>query len=269
MKSVKIFGLIIGGLVVFVVIGALLVLLLVNPNDFKPKIAAAVKDSTGRQLNLQGDIKLSVFPWVALTLGPASLGNPPGFGDAPFLSFSRAEVRVKLLPLLSKHLEVARVVLDGLDLRLVKKPDGRANWQMNEKGETPKKQPPGTAGGPSVESIAGIAVTHGRVSYGQYVIENLDLKTGAINRDTQDLRAGGSPTSNSMTADLCTSASKRSRKPQPLRSAGDLQHRPGIVNYRGKLHRCAAQKQDTHQHGWTRCVARQCVRRAAMEIGQV
>ena len=179
MKSVKVLGLILGGLVALVLIGAFLVSLLVNPNDFKPKIAAAVKNSTGRELNLQGDIKLSVFPWVALSLGPASLSNPPGFGEAPFLSFRRAEVRVKLLPLLSKHLEVARVVLDGLDLRLVKKPDGQANWQMNEKGEVPKKQPPGS-GAPAIDSIAGIAVTHGRVSYNEYVIENLDFETGAI-----------------------------------------------------------------------------------------
>lgn len=180
MKSVKILGLIVGGLVVLVLIGALLVSLLVNPNDFKPKIAAAVKNSTGRELDLQGDIKLSVFPWVALSLGPASLSNPPGFGEAPFLSFHRAEVRVKLLPLLSKRLEVARVVLDGMDLRLVKKPDGQANWQMNEKGEVPKKPPPGSGGGLAIDSIAGIAVTHGRVSYNEYVIENLDFETGAI-----------------------------------------------------------------------------------------
>jgi AsmA protein len=188
MKSVKIFALIVGGIVVLVLISAFLVSLLVNPNDFKPKIAAAVKDSTGRELNLQGDIKLHVFPRVALTLGPASLGNPPGFGDAPFLSFNRAEVRVKLVPLLSKHLEVARVVLDGLDLRLVKKLDGQANWQMNEKKETPKKQSPESGGGPSIESIAGITVTHGRVSYNQYVIENLDFETGAISGKRGDLR---------------------------------------------------------------------------------
>src|ERR1700691_4827348 len=139
MKSAKILGFVVGGLVLAVVIGMLLVSLLVNPNDFKAKIAAAVKDSTGRELNLKGDIKLSVFPWVALQLGPASLGNPPGFGDAPFLSFNRADIRVKLLPLLSKRLEVARVVLDGLDLRLVKHADGKANWQMDEKETVPAK----------------------------------------------------------------------------------------------------------------------------------
>lgn len=180
MKPIKIVGLVIGGVVALVIIAALLILLLVNPNDFKPKIAAAVESSTGRQLNLTGDIKLSVFPWVALTLGPASLGNAPGFGTAPFLSFQRAEVRVRLLPLLAKRLEVARVVLDGLDLRLIKKPDGQANWQMNEKGRTATQQPSQPGGGPVLQSIAGIEVTHGRVSYNQYVISNLNVQTGAI-----------------------------------------------------------------------------------------
>jgi AsmA protein len=180
MKSAKIFGFVVGALVLAVVIGMLLVSLLVNPNDFKPKIAAAVKDSTGRELNLKGDIKLSVFPWVALQLGPASLGNPPGFGDAPFLSFNRADIRVKLLPLLSKRLEVARVVLDGLDLRLVKHADGKANWQMDEKETVPAKPATPESSGPALQSIAGIAVTHGRVSYNEYLIENLDFETGAI-----------------------------------------------------------------------------------------
>ena len=180
MKAVKIVGIVVGGLVGLVLIGALVILLVVNPNDFKPRIATAVKNSTGRDLNLSGDIKLSVFPWVALTLGPASLGNPPGFGDAPFLTINSARVRVRLLPLLSKRLEVGKVALDGLDLRLVKRPDGQSNWQMKSAGEATAPPAAGTGGAPSLASIGGIAVTHGRVSYNQYVIEDLDFETGAI-----------------------------------------------------------------------------------------
>ena len=37
--------------------------LLVNPNDYKDRIVRAVRTSTGRELTLPGDIKLSVFPW--------------------------------------------------------------------------------------------------------------------------------------------------------------------------------------------------------------
>ncbi len=129
MRNLKLVGVLAGGIVAL--LGAVLlgVWLLVNPNAYKGKIVAAVKESTGRELKLPGDIKLSVIPWVALELGPASLGNPPGFSDEPFLSFTHANVRVRLLPLLLRHLEIARVEVEGLDLRLRRNAAGRGNWQ--------------------------------------------------------------------------------------------------------------------------------------------
>ena len=36
-----------------------------NPNDYKPQIIRAVKDSRQRDLRLDGDIKLSFFPTSA------------------------------------------------------------------------------------------------------------------------------------------------------------------------------------------------------------
>ena len=109
MRTVKILAGLVGGIIVLLIAGLFAVWLLVNPNDYKGRIAAAVKESTGRELVLKGDLKLSVFPWLALGLGPASLGNPPGFGDAPFLAIDHAAVRVKLLPLLGKRLEIDQV----------------------------------------------------------------------------------------------------------------------------------------------------------------
>src|SRR5580698_8292583 len=130
MRNLRLLGFLAGGIVALSGAVLLGVWLLVNPNAYKGKIAAAVKESTGRELKLPGDIKLSVLPWVALELGPASLGNPPGFSDEPFLSFAHASVRVRLLPLLHQRLEVARIEVDGLDLRLRKNAHGRGNWQI-------------------------------------------------------------------------------------------------------------------------------------------
>src|SRR5580658_5072065 len=103
MRTVKVLAGLAGGIILLIVVGLLAVWALVNPNDYKGRIAAAVKESTGRELILKGDIKLSVFPWVALELGPASLGNPPGFGAEPFMTFQHAAVRVKVMPLLRKQ----------------------------------------------------------------------------------------------------------------------------------------------------------------------
>src|SRR6202140_3659277 len=96
MRTVKVLAGFAAGIIALIMVGLLAVWLPANPNDYKGRIAAAVKESTGRELILKGDLKLSVFPWVALELGPASLGNPPGFGEEAFLKFNHASVRINL-----------------------------------------------------------------------------------------------------------------------------------------------------------------------------
>src|ERR1700676_158959 len=149
MRTAKILGIALGAVIAFIALALLAVRLFVDPNDYKPRIAAAVKDATGRELKLEGAVKLSVFPWIALELGPASLGNPPGFSEQPFVSFQHASVRVKLLPLLSKRLEVGRVELDSLDLKLLKNEEGKGNWEGfgHSEGAAPAATPAKGGGG--------------------------------------------------------------------------------------------------------------------------
>src|ERR1700676_571837 len=104
MRTVKILAGAAGGIIVLIIAVLVGVWLLVNPNDYKGRIAAAVKESTGRELVLKGDIKLSVFPRVALELGRASLGKRAGFGEVLFLAFNLGSVRVRRNPLLAKRL---------------------------------------------------------------------------------------------------------------------------------------------------------------------
>ena len=178
MRTVKILAGLVGAIIAFLLLGLLAVWLLVNPNDYKGRIATAVKESTGRDLVLKGDIKLSLFPWVALELGPASLGNPPGFDAEPFLAFNRAAVRVKLFPLLAKRLEMDRVALDGLDLRLRKNAQGTGNWENFGQTRKPEAQADALSG--PAPQLAGIRVTNGRVSYQGILVEKFNLETGAF-----------------------------------------------------------------------------------------
>jgi AsmA protein len=181
MRTAKILSVVVGAAVAVIAVALLAVKLFVDPNDYKPRIATAVKNATGRELLLQGAIKLSVFPWIALELGPASLGNPPGFSDEPFVSFEHASVRVKLLPLLSKRLEVGRVEVDGLDLKLLKNAEGKGNWEGfgRSEGPAPAAAPP-KAGGEALQGIEGIKITNARVTYENLTLTNLNLETGAF-----------------------------------------------------------------------------------------
>jgi AsmA protein len=183
MRNLKVLGVLAGGIVALLCAALLGVWLFVNPNAFKGRIAASVKESTGRELKLPGDIKLSVIPWVALELGPASLGNPPGFRDEPFLSFTHASVRVRLLPLLRQHLQIARVEVEGLDLRLRRNAAGRGNWQGAEPEHPAAKSDLDHNAGPALETLANIRVENGRVTYEDITVEKFDLETGSLAAD--------------------------------------------------------------------------------------
>jgi len=128
-RTAKVLGILVAGAGVVFGLGLLAIWWWVNPTDYQGKLVQVVKQSTGRDLVLQGRVRLSVFPWIALEVPPAALGNPPGFGDGPFASFTHATVRPRLLPLLGHRLVVARVDIEGLDVRLVRDATGRGNWE--------------------------------------------------------------------------------------------------------------------------------------------
>jgi AsmA protein len=117
-----------GALVALVVLGVLVVVWLVDPNSFKSQIEAAVRDRTGREFTLVGDIELGFFPWLSLQTGEGRFGSPPGFGPEPLVSWKTAKLGVKLFPLLRGDVIADRISLSGADLRLVKHADGSANW---------------------------------------------------------------------------------------------------------------------------------------------
>lgn len=183
MRNFKILGIILGGLIALVAFVLIAVSIFVNPNDYKGRIAREVKASTGRDLTLQGDIRLSVFPWIALELGPVSLGNPEGFGAEPFLSLQHAALRVKLLPLLRKELQVGRIEIDGLDLRLQKNAAGKGNWEdFGEKSGATAEASPSSGPPASLKDLGGVLIKDSRISYNELVVSSLNVDVGNVSQ---------------------------------------------------------------------------------------
>lgn len=180
MRAGKILGYGLGGLVVLVALVLLGVRLFVNPNDYRGKIAAEAKKATGRELLLPGDLSLSVFPWIALELGPASLGNPSGFTGPPFVAVQHASVRVKLLPLLAKRLEIGKVELDGLDVEMQKNAAGKGNWEGFGSADGAQPDQSAKKSGGMATQIAGIKISNARLRYEKILIENVSLETGSF-----------------------------------------------------------------------------------------
>lgn len=178
MRAAKILGISLGGLVLLFVLLILAVRLFVDPNNYKVRIAETVRKSTGRELALPGEIKLAVFPWVALEFGPASLGNPPGFGAEPFVAVQHVALRVKLLPLLRKRLQIGRIEVDGLDLRLLKNAQGAGNWQgLGGESAAATSQPASTPGEMLAE-LGSVLIKDSRLRYQDVVADHVSLEVG-------------------------------------------------------------------------------------------
>jgi AsmA protein len=115
------------------IIGLLAIITLIimfapNLNDYKLQIAELVEKATGRTLQIDGDINLSFYPWLGLNLGKTSIGNAASFPQSEFAKVEQTQVRVRLIPLLVKHVEVDTVLLDNVQINLTRQPDGSTNW---------------------------------------------------------------------------------------------------------------------------------------------
>ncbi len=128
-KSVRLVAVIVGLLVLLVSVFALVVPQLLEPNAYKDRLVALVKARTGHTLTIAGDIKLAVFPWVALEMGPVQLSGAPGFGAAPLLQAQHASVRIELLPLFHRQVRIDTISLADAHVHLLRDVRGQVNWQ--------------------------------------------------------------------------------------------------------------------------------------------
>ena len=188
-------------LVVLVLLGVIAAVLLpriIDPNDYKDDIAKLVHDNSGLTLSIDGPIGWSVFPWVGLSLDDVTV---KGVNDSTLAHLGQAEISVKLLPLLSKQVEMQTVRIQGIELSLIKDKAGKGNWEVEKPAQetqastTPtqpqEEQAPDTEDTdknplPIQLNIASVEVTNLFISYEdqqtntKYLINQASLITGPI-----------------------------------------------------------------------------------------
>jgi hypothetical protein len=140
------------GLVVLVVAGVFVVVSTIDPNQYKPQIVEAAKKATGRDLVLKGDIKLAVGLNPSFSIADVTFGNA-AWGTRPeMVKVGRFEVQVALMPLLSKQIDVKRLVLADTDILLETNAAGAGNWAFDAAKPAapaqPANQPAQAAGAP-------------------------------------------------------------------------------------------------------------------------
>jgi AsmA protein len=159
-----------------------------EPNDYRDEIAAGVKDATGRDLTIEGDLSLSIFPWLAIEIGQTELGNAEGFSDQPFMRFSEASLSVRMLPLiLSQETTVGTASIEGLVVNLEIAADGTTNWDDFSSVEEPVGyEIPESELEPTKVEFGSIEVSDANVSYtdaqtgSTYTVTNLVFNSDGI-----------------------------------------------------------------------------------------
>lgn len=153
MRLAKWIGVALAGCVLLLVALVLSVTLLVDPNRYKGRIETLVSRASGQPFSIRGDLQIAWYPWLAMKMGAARLG------ETPLVAWESASFGAKLIPLMRGKLIVSRIRLDGLRVRLEKDAQGRGNWE----GLLAASR--GSAQGSTTPEIAGLEIRDGTLDY--------------------------------------------------------------------------------------------------------
>jgi AsmA protein len=157
-------------ILVLVVAGAAIFIAQFDPNTFKPQIQAAVKRATGRDLTLRGPIGLAASLTPTIEAQDVAFANPPGYARPEMATLQSMRLRLALLPLLSRRIEIASLVLNRPDILLETNAAGVPNWQLAPQvapSEPAGSQAPptGAAGTKTAISLASVQINDGTLAY--------------------------------------------------------------------------------------------------------
>ena len=119
-----------GGIVGLLIVALLAAPLFIDVNSYKPMIAAEVKKATGRDLVLDGPIKLSLLPVPEVSVSGVKFFNVPGSKNPNMVEVKSVTVKPSLLALLAGGIEVSEVTLVEPKIVLEINAEGKPNWEF-------------------------------------------------------------------------------------------------------------------------------------------
>jgi AsmA protein len=176
-------GLIIGFVLLLVVLLALP--FLIDLSRYQDQYRPMIESALNRQVHLQ-DIRLTVWPRLGVRVGGVTIEDDPAFSTGPFVSLTSLDVGVKILPLLSRRVEVDSIALRDPVVTIVTNRDGVMNVSTigaaPSAAESPTPEaPPAPAGNP-LQVLALFAVDHVSIEGGSLTYRDL---TAGSNQEYQ------------------------------------------------------------------------------------
>ncbi len=167
-------------IVVVVVVAALAIIPhFLDLNSYRTQIQAKLQAALGRPVDFK-DINASFLP-PSVKVSNVSIGEDPRFGPGPFATIQQLDVSVKLLPLLSKDVEIQSLTLERPQIQVVRNKQGEWNYASLGKTQAPSQpgqpqanpqtppaqQPsqPAPSKGESQFSLSHLTINNGKVGY--------------------------------------------------------------------------------------------------------
>lgn len=162
---------------------AILFFVLDNPDAYKQQASDLVRQETGNQLVIDGDISWRFFPPIAIEVTNISLVDTAN--KAVIVSLKKASVDLELMPLLfDNELNISGLSIDGIVVDAQIDKDGTTNWSKSAAqtelqnspapttaaakdttGEQQKDLTEPSAANSMNINIASVSLTNGQVSY--------------------------------------------------------------------------------------------------------
>lgn len=122
-------------LVVVLAAGGLLVAAqYVDWNSYRPEVEKMVREATGRDLTINGDIELRVFPTPRLAAGGLSFANAPWGDKTAMIEAQSLVLTIAPRALLAREIRLRTISLGKADLLLQTDAQGRGNWEFKGSG---------------------------------------------------------------------------------------------------------------------------------------
>lgn len=126
-----------------VIAGVVVLVTLVNPNDYKSFITAKVQQQLGAQLQLES-LRWELFPHIGIKINNLTLTSPTPLGSAPLVQLADGEISLQLLPLLHGKFNVDQIVLKNANISLLQN-QTQNNWTFNRNFSAPNSDTASTS----------------------------------------------------------------------------------------------------------------------------
>ena len=169
---------ILAGLVLIVIAAIVIVPMLIPMETYKNQVVNVVKEQTGRDLRIDGDIGLSFFPSIAVSIEDVGFSNAEWAKEKEMASMQEMRASLKLMPLFTGNVEIDSFVLVDPVIHLEVRRDGTPNWQFETaQAAAPAAEAPAESGGEGAGGLGGLRL--GEVSIQNGTATYTNAQTGA------------------------------------------------------------------------------------------